>query len=58
MSSRSLIISETDGCFVDGNIAVTGCTVGYHTPLETFYGVSAESILAITFLVESSGLEF
>ena len=26
-----LVISETDGCFVDGVIAATGCTVGHRT---------------------------
>jgi formylmethanofuran dehydrogenase subunit E len=33
-----LVISETDGCFVDGVIAATGCTVGHRTLRVEDYG--------------------
>ena len=37
-----LAISETDGCFVDGVIAATGCTVGHRTlRVEDFGKVAA-----------------
>lgn len=40
-----LIISETDGCFVDGVIAATGCTVGHRTLRVEDYGK-----VAVTFV--------
>ncbi len=33
-----LVISETDGCFVDGITAATGCTVGHRTLRVEDYG--------------------
>ena len=33
-----LVISETDGCFIDGIIAVTKCTVGHRTLRVEDYG--------------------
>ena len=33
-----LVITETDGCFVDGVIAATGCTVGHRTLRVEDYG--------------------
>jgi formylmethanofuran dehydrogenase subunit E len=39
------IISETDGCFVDGVIAATGCTVGHRTLRVEDYGK-----VAVTFV--------
>ena len=35
---RLLVISETDGCFVDGVIAATNCTVGHRTLRVEDYG--------------------
>ena len=44
-----LIISETDGCFVDGVIAATGCTVGHRTLRVEDYGkVAATFVDTIT----------
>lgn len=40
-----LIVSETDGCFVDGVIAATGCTVGHRTLRVEDYGK-----VAVTFV--------
>jgi len=40
-----LIISETDGCFVDGVIAATDCTVGHRTLRVEDYGK-----VAVTFV--------
>lgn len=37
-SKRLLVIVETDGCFVDGIIAATGCTVGHRTLRVEDYG--------------------
>jgi formylmethanofuran dehydrogenase subunit E len=45
-----LIISETDGCFVDGVIAATGCTVGHRTLRVEDYGK-----VAVTFVDVKSG---
>ncbi len=42
---RLLIISETDGCFVDGVIAATDCTVGHRTLRIEDYGK-----VAVTFV--------
>lgn len=38
MKKRLLVITETDGCFVDGVIAATGCTVGHRTLRVEDYG--------------------
>jgi formylmethanofuran dehydrogenase subunit E len=45
-----LVISETDGCFVDGVIAATGCTVGHRTLRVEDYGK-----VAATFVDTSTG---
>jgi formylmethanofuran dehydrogenase subunit E len=45
-----LVISETDGCFVDGVIAATGCTVGHRTLRVEDYGK-----VAVTFVDTKSG---
>lgn len=38
---RLLVITETDGCFVDGLSAATGCTVGHRTLRVKDYGKAA-----------------
>lgn len=45
-----LVITETDGCFVDGVIAATGCTVGHRTLRVEDYGK-----VAATFVDTKSG---
>jgi len=45
-----LVISETDGCFVDGVIAATDCTVGHRTLRVEDYGK-----VAVTFVDTKSG---
>jgi formylmethanofuran dehydrogenase subunit E len=45
-----LVISETDGCFVDGVIAATDCTVGHRTLRVEDYGK-----VAITFVDTQTG---
>jgi formylmethanofuran dehydrogenase subunit E len=45
-----LIVVETDGCFVDGVIAATGCTVGHRTLRVEDYGK-----VAATFVDTKSG---
>ena len=40
-----LIISETDGCFVDGISAATGCTVGHRTLRVEDYGKVAATFV-------------
>ncbi len=42
---RLLVISETDGCFVDGVIAATGCTVGHRTLRVEDYGKIAATFV-------------
>lgn len=42
---RLLVIVETDGCFVDGLIAATGCTVGHRTLRVEDYGKTAASFV-------------
>lgn len=42
-----LVISETDGCFVDGVIAATGCTVGHRTLRVEDYGKVAATFVDI-----------
>jgi formylmethanofuran dehydrogenase subunit E len=45
MKKQLLVISETDGCFVDGVIAATDCTVGHRTLRVEDYGK-----VAVTFV--------
>jgi formylmethanofuran dehydrogenase subunit E len=45
-----LVISETDGCFVDGVIAATDCTVGHRTLRVEDYGK-----VAVTFVDTKTG---
>jgi len=40
-----LVITETDGCFVDGIIAATGCTVGHRTLRVEDYGKVAATFV-------------
>lgn len=40
-----LVISETDGCFIDGVIAVTNCTVGHRTLRVEDYGKIAATFI-------------
>jgi formylmethanofuran dehydrogenase subunit E len=40
-----LVISETDGCFIDGIIAVTNCTVGHRTLRVEDYGKIAATFI-------------
>jgi formylmethanofuran dehydrogenase subunit E len=40
-NKRLLIIAETDGCFVDGLSAATGCSVGHRTLRLEDYGKTA-----------------
>ncbi|MGD8406145.1 MAG: FmdE family protein [Anaerolineales bacterium] len=47
---RLFVISETDGCFVDGVIAATGCKVGHRTLSVQDYGK-----VAATFVDTTSG---
>lgn len=47
---QMLAISETDGCFVDGVSAATGCTVGHRTLRVEDYGK-----VAVTFVEVRSG---
>jgi formylmethanofuran dehydrogenase subunit E len=42
---RLLVIIETDGCFVDGLIAATGCTVGHRTLRVEDYGKIAATFV-------------
>lgn len=42
---RLLVILETDGCFADGVIAATGCTVGHRTLRVEDYGKAAASFV-------------
>jgi formylmethanofuran dehydrogenase subunit E len=44
---RLLIIAETDGCFVDGLIAATGCTVGHRTLRIEDYGKIAATFVDV-----------
>ena len=45
-----LVITETDGCFVDGVIAATGCSVGHRTLRVEDYGK-----VAVTFVDTKTG---
>ncbi|HEY3313430.1 MAG TPA: FmdE family protein [Anaerolineales bacterium] len=44
-SKRLLVITETDGCFVDGLSAATGCTVGHRTLRVEDYGKTAATFV-------------
>jgi len=44
-NKQLLIISETDGCFVDGVIAATGCTVGHRTLRVEDYGKAGATFI-------------
>jgi formylmethanofuran dehydrogenase subunit E len=48
---RLLIIAETDGCFIDGLIAATGCDFGHRTLRVEDYGK-----IAATFIDTETGL--
>lgn len=50
-SKRLLVITETDGCFVDGLTAATDCTVGHRTLRVEDYGK-----VAATFVDTQTGL--
>jgi formylmethanofuran dehydrogenase subunit E len=45
LKKRLLVISEMDGCFVDGIIAATGCTVGHRTLRVEDYGKVAATFI-------------
>ncbi len=47
VNKRLLVILETDGCFADGVIAATGCTVGHRTLRVEDYGKTAASFVDI-----------
>ena len=49
---RLLVITETDGCFVDGLSAATGCTVGHRTLRVEDYGKTA-AVFVDTFTGQS-----
>jgi formylmethanofuran dehydrogenase subunit E len=44
---RLLVITETDGCFVDGVIAATNCTVGHRTLRVEDYGKVAAAFVDV-----------
>ncbi len=44
---RLLVITETDGCFVDGVTAVTDCTVGHRTLRIEDYGKVAATFIDV-----------
>jgi formylmethanofuran dehydrogenase subunit E len=48
LKKQMLVISETDGCFVDGVIAATGCTVGHRTLRVEDYGKIAATFVDTT----------
>jgi formylmethanofuran dehydrogenase subunit E len=47
VKKQLLIISETDGCFVDGLTAVTACTVGHRTLRVEDYGKIAATFVDV-----------
>lgn len=47
-SKRLLVILETDGCFADGVIAATNCTVGHRTLRVQDYGKVAAAFVDTT----------
>jgi formylmethanofuran dehydrogenase subunit E len=44
-NKRLLVITETDGCFADGLIAATDCTVGHRTLRVEDYGKAAATFV-------------
>jgi formylmethanofuran dehydrogenase subunit E len=46
-TKRLLVILETDGCFADGVIAATGCTVGHRTLRVEDYGKVAATFVDV-----------
>ncbi len=44
---QMLVIAETDGCFVDGLCAATGCTVGHRTLRIVDYGKTAAAFVDV-----------
>ena len=50
IKKQLIVISETDGCFVDGVIAATGCTIGHRTLRVEDYGK-----VAVTFVDTKTG---
>ncbi|MBM4426844.1 MAG: formylmethanofuran dehydrogenase [Chloroflexi bacterium] len=44
-NKRLLVITETDGCFADGLIAATNCTVGHRTLRVEDYGKTAATFV-------------
>jgi formylmethanofuran dehydrogenase subunit E len=54
-NKRLLVISETDGCFVDGLEAVTGCSVGHRTLRVQDYGKVAATFVDT---IEHTALRF
>jgi formylmethanofuran dehydrogenase subunit E len=46
-SKQLLVIAETDGCFVDGVSAATGCTVGHRTLRIEDYGKIAATFVEV-----------
>lgn len=44
-TKQLLVILETDGCFADGVIAATGCTVGHRTLRVEDYGKAAATLV-------------
>lgn len=44
---RLLIITETDGCFVDGLSAATGCTTGHRNLRVEDYGKTAATFVDV-----------
>ena len=44
---KMLVISETDGCFVDGLIAATACTVGHRNLRVVDYGKIAATFIDV-----------
>lgn len=45
IKKQLFVISETDGCFVDGVIAATGCTIGHRTLRVEDYGKVAATFV-------------
>jgi formylmethanofuran dehydrogenase subunit E len=44
-NKRLLVITETDGCFADGVIAATNCTIGHRTLRVEDYGKAAATFV-------------
>jgi len=45
LRKRLLVIAETDGCFIDGLIAATGCEFGHRTLRVEDYGKTAATFI-------------